>query len=78
MRSFLAGLISVYQKIGFFPPRCRYLPTCSEYMRQALLGHGVLRGLPLGVLRILRCHPWKAGGMDPVPMEIEKKAVSRQ
>ena len=46
---------------------CRYLPTCSEYMMQAIEIHGVVKGLILGVWRILRCNPWAKGGYDPVP-----------
>ena len=50
-----------------FPARCRYYPTCSEYARKAVLEHGILRGTMLAALRLLRCHPWSAGGYDPVP-----------
>ncbi len=46
---------------------CRYLPTCSEYMMQAIKIHGVVKGLILGIWRILRCNPWAKGGYDPVP-----------
>lgn len=49
------------------PARCRYYPTCSEYARKAVLTHGVLKGGMLALLRLLRCHPWSAGGYDPVP-----------
>ena len=46
---------------------CRYWPTCSEYMMQAIEIHGVLKGVLLGIWRILRCNPWAHGGHDPVP-----------
>ena len=48
-------------------PRCRYLPTCSSYMLEAIETHGILKGLKLGLKRISRCHPWGAHGYDPVP-----------
>ena len=48
---------------------CRYLPTCSEYMMQAIEIHGVVKGLILGIRRILRCNPWAKGGYDPVPLK---------
>ena len=55
----------------YFPARCRYLPTCSEYFIESLRVHGVLKGTYLGLKRILRCHPIKAlgakDGYDPVP-----------
>lgn len=55
----------------FFPPACRYQPTCSQYAIEALHVHGPLKGLALAGRRILRCHPiaWLGGsqGFDPVP-----------
>ncbi len=46
---------------------CRYQPTCSAYMLQALEKYGVLKGTWLGLKRIVRCHPWGGSGYDPVP-----------
>ena len=54
-------------------PSCRYLPTCSEYSIEALKTYGFLKGLYMAVKRILSCHPFKKGGVDPVKKEMEKK-----
>lgn len=48
-------------------PRCRYLPTCSDYAEQALAEHGPIAGGWLALRRICRCHPWGGSGYDPVP-----------
>ena len=47
---------------------CKYLPTCSEYASVAIATHGPLKGGALAVWRLLRCHPFARGGLDPVPM----------
>jgi uncharacterized protein len=62
-------LIAVYQKIisPAFPPSCRFVPTCSQYAKEAIMKHGFMKGSYLGVRRLLRCHPFHPGGYDPVP-----------
>jgi putative membrane protein insertion efficiency factor len=48
-------------------PNCRFYPSCSCYAEEAIELHGALKGSYLAARRILRCHPWHAGGFDPVP-----------
>jgi putative membrane protein insertion efficiency factor len=48
------------------PSACRFYPTCSEYMREAVERYGAARGVWMGVRRLVRCHPFQAGGYDPV------------
>ncbi|MBS4071922.1 membrane protein insertion efficiency factor YidD [Algoriphagus aquatilis] len=61
--------VLVYQYLisPLFPASCRYTPTCSQYMKEAILKHGPIKGGILGFKRIGRCHPWGGHGHDPVP-----------
>ena len=70
MKTVLLKLIRFYQRAisPFFPARCRYIPTCSQYALEAIEKYGALRGGYLAVRRILRCHPFYKGDLnDPVP-----------
>jgi putative membrane protein insertion efficiency factor len=51
----------------WLPSACRFHPTCSVYMREAVEAHGAARGVWMGLKRLARCHPFHAGGVDPVP-----------
>ena len=55
------------------PPACRYTPTCSEYAMEAVARYGAVRGGLKAAGRVLRCHPFAAGGYDPVPLAQGKK-----
>ena len=63
------ALIRGYQLLlgPFLGGACRFHPSCSEYARQAVVEHGLVRGLWLAVRRVLRCHPFARPGIDPVP-----------
>jgi len=67
--SIALGLIRAYQLIvsPIFTGSCRFLPSCSEYAAEAVRRHGVLAGSWLAAKRVARCHPFCAGGHDPVP-----------
>ncbi|MDR2648276.1 MAG: membrane protein insertion efficiency factor YidD [Clostridiales bacterium] len=69
MAVFFMSVISFYKKYisGILPPACRFTPSCSEYMYEALRRYGAGKGLVMGFARILRCNPFCKGGYDPVP-----------
>lgn len=64
------ALIGLYRfsLAGLLGGQCRFYPTCSSYAEDALRAHGFLAGWTLALKRIGRCHPWHAGGYDPVPL----------
>ncbi len=61
--------IALYRKLlsPFLVSRCRFLPTCSEYTAEAIVKYGAIRGMLMGLKRILKCHPFGGNGYDPVP-----------
>jgi len=69
MKMVALALLRFYKKFlsPLLPPSCRFEPTCSVYMYQAIEKYGVIKGGWLGVKRISRCHPMHPGGFDPVP-----------
>lgn len=68
MKKFLIKVIKLYQSIPLdCHNNCRFIPTCSNYMIEAIEIHGTFTGLILGIKRIFRCVPWGKSGYDPVP-----------
>ncbi len=68
MKAFALWALSLYKRwiSPALPPSCRYVPTCSEYAMEAVERYGVLRGGMRAAWRLLRCHPFVKGGLDPV------------
>lgn len=67
-RGILALLIFYKKRVSpFLPKACRFFPTCSEYAIQSIEKHGIVVGLRLMFLRVMKCHPFHSGGFDPVP-----------
>lgn len=68
MQRLILALLAGYRRFisPLLPSACRFHPTCSQYMTQALERHGAARGLWMGLRRLARCHPLNPGGLDPV------------
>ncbi len=76
IKKVLIFLIRTYQVTispRFSHGSCRYTPTCSQYMLEAIEIHGVFKGCLLGIWRIMRCNPFSKGGWDPVPPKKTKE-----
>jgi len=69
VKAILIFLLKIYKKgvSPYLPPSCRFTPSCSEYAIEALNRFGAVKGSWLAVKRILKCHPFHEGGIDPVP-----------
>ena len=69
MRELVVLPVRLYQYCisPLLPAACRFYPSCSNYVLQAVLRHGIARGGWLGLRRLASCHPWSPGGYDPVP-----------
>jgi putative membrane protein insertion efficiency factor len=69
MARILMSMIKAYQVLlsPFFGQQCRFYPTCSQYALETINKHGAIVGSYYAVRRLLRCHPWHAGGHDPIP-----------
>ncbi len=71
MKKFLIYLLNFYKKyispiFANFGIHCKYYPSCSNYMKQAIEKYGVLKGVFIGLKRLLRCNPFSKGGYDPL------------
>lgn len=71
MKKIIICFLNLYKKTisKILPPACRFYPTCSEYMMEAVEKHGAFKGVYLGIRRLSKCHPFHDGGVDLVPEE---------
>lgn len=69
MKHIVLFLIRAYKKLlsPLLGQHCRFFPSCSDYTHEAIIKHGLAKGLYLGTKRLLKCHPFHPGGVDPVP-----------
>ena len=78
MKHLLLLLLSAYKY--FISPllgqNCRFFPSCADYAAQSIAKHGSLKGSLLATTRLCKCHPWHAGGLDPVPEKFSFHAHS--
>ncbi|MBT8295042.1 MAG: membrane protein insertion efficiency factor YidD [Gramella sp.] len=76
LSNILTAIVQFYKKFisPVTPASCRYQPTCSSYMLEAIKTHGAFKGFWLGIKRIARCHPWGGSGYDPVPRKSDSKS----
>ena len=68
MQSVILSVLRTYKRwlSPLLPSACRFHPTCSKYMMDAVLKYGAVRGVWMGLRRLARCHPFNPGGLDPV------------
>nr|WP_188350513.1 membrane protein insertion efficiency factor YidD [Mammaliicoccus stepanovicii] len=74
MKKLFIKFIRLYQRYisPLTPPTCRFEPTCSNYAVEAISEYGAIKGTGMGIIRILKCHPFHPGGFDPVPPKKDK------
>ncbi|WP_299583915.1 membrane protein insertion efficiency factor YidD [uncultured Microbulbifer sp.] len=77
MKWLLIKLIHVYRYLAspWVGNQCRFYPTCSRYSEEAIETHGAIKGAYLTARRLIKCHPWHPGGMDPVPPSRHKNTL---